>query len=334
MDGPAAGLSYRKLSSAKSEIRLLELQPTADIEHPPVCSLVNVKHTESLEFLAVCCLLSDKETEIITIDNKQRRVPATLGQALRHVRTVFFCATALTPTRSHSKDSKDSNNKLVQALRHMRSFLNESKGKGDDDSRSKGQKSNTLYVWVETLCVNHEDEQEMDQQYAYMAMAFRSAQVVLGWLGPKDELTDIALDTLQQVAEAIPPRWGDPEDKKVHPENYAPQHVWLEKLAHLWADRREGPYFHALMEFTERPFFSRTWLIEEMSMATHPAFLIGDRLVSWIHFIAFVRVLEELKDNKSVVFPGDLTPVAANWPLSTVYTIVSEMFPRHPKPGW
>lgn len=323
MDFPAANLTYRKLHSPRSEIRLLELQPADDIAQPPVCRLVNVKHTESLEFLAVSCLLSDTETERITINDKKTLIPASLGQLLRHIRAVFLSPTAPhTPTLSHPRDLKDSN-RLFQVLRSVRSFLNDP-SKGNENGHHKGRKgSNTVYVWVETLCLNHDDPDEMDHQYVHMATAYRLSQIVLGWLGPKDQLTDITLDLMQQMDEMMPPNWGMPEDRKLHPENYAPQHEWLAKLAHTWVERRESPYWHALLEFTDRSFFSRTWLVEEMAMARYPAFLIGDRLIPWRHVLILVRIIEELKDNKSVVFPGDMSPVAASWPLSTVYIMVS-----------
>jgi hypothetical protein len=313
----SSGVVFRKLDPSKPEIRLLELQPAEDIEAPPVCRLVNVVVTERLEYVAISTSLLETETEGIVINNRNVSVPATLGQVLRHVRAVFLDPAATAGrARTPNKERKSPPNWLVQALRHVKSiFPDPSKETLDGDLRG------ALLVWVEPLCIDRRNAQETAQQLTHMAMVYRSAQVVVGWLGLKAELTDVALEILQQMEDAFPPHFGEPEDKRLHPENYAPQHVWLHKIAHLWEHGLEGPYYPALQDFTERPLFHRTWLIDEIAMARYPAFLIGDRIVSWKQVIILNRLLEELS-NESAVFPAGLRPVAQSWPLGTIYTML------------
>lgn len=314
----ASGVVHRKLDSSKNEIRLLELQPSDDIEQPPVCRLVNLALTDKLEYLAISCSLLEPETENVIINNRSVSVPATLGQVLRHVRAVFLDPTAKAGrNRSLYDDKKGPPNWLVQAMKNVRSIFPDAPGKGrfGEDGQA------TLLVWLEPLCINRQSQKEMAQQLKHMAMVYRSAQLVVGWLGLKSELTDVALEALQDVEAAFPPQFGEPEDKKLHPENYAPTHQWLHKIAYLWEHGVGGLYYPALRDFTERPLFHRTWLIDEMAMARYPAFLIGDRIVSWKQIITFNRLLEELS-NESAVFPSGLRPVAQSWPLGTIYTML------------
>ncbi|KAH6654713.1 hypothetical protein BKA67DRAFT_536017 [Truncatella angustata] len=312
----ASGINFRKLDASKSEIRLLELQPADDIDQPPVCRLVNVALTDNVEYVAISCALSETETENVVINHKKVSLPATLGEVLRHIRAVFLSSPTQTDrSRSPTKEKKGPPNWLVQAMRNVRSIF-------PDSTKSQFEHGQgTLLVWLAPLCIDRRSSSETAQQLSHMAMAYRSAQVVVGWLGPKAELTDVALEVLQQVEDAFPEHFGEPEDKKLHPEHYAPQHSWLHKLAFMWEHGLEGPYYAALMDFTERPLFHRTWLIDEIAMARYPAFLIGDRLVPWKQVITLNQLCEELS-SESDVFPSGLRPVAQSWPLGTIYTML------------
>ncbi|KAK6088103.1 Heterokaryon incompatibility protein 6, OR allele 13 [Seiridium cupressi] len=322
-----SGVVFRKLDPLKSEIRLLELQPADGIDQPPVCRLIDVALTDKLEYLAIACSHSETSSEHIFINSKKVTVPATLGQVLRHVRAVFLDSSAREDrSRSPNKEKKGPPNWLVQAMKNVRSiFPDPQKG------RYEGDGPGTLLIWLEPLCINRRNPQETAQQLTHMAMVYRSAQIVVGWLGLKSELTDVALETLQQVEAVFPPHFGEPEDRKLHPENYAPQHQWLQKIDYLWEHGLDGPYYPALLDFTERPLFHRTWLIDEIAMSRYPAFLLGDRIVSWKQVITLNRLLEELKDNESAVFPPGLRPVAQSWPLGTIYTMLKHYEERKRK---
>lgn len=313
-----SGVVFRKLDASKNEIRLLELQPANSIDQPPVCRLINVPLTETVEYLAISCALSETETENVVINNKKVSLPATLGQVLRHIRAAFLDPTTKADrAQSPYKEKKGPPNWLVQALKNVRSIFPDAPPKGTFGANGQA----TLLVWLEPLCINRRNQQETDQQLTHMAMVYRSAQVVVGWLGLKSELTDVGLEVLQDVEAAFPAHFGEPEDKMLHPENYAPTHQWLNKIAYLWEHGLEGPYYPALLDFTERPLFHRTWLIDEIAMARYPAFLIGDRIVPWKQVIMLNRLLEELT-NESAVFPSGLRPVAQSWPLGTIYTML------------
>ncbi|KAF3020249.1 hypothetical protein G7054_g4883 [Neopestalotiopsis clavispora] len=329
METPSpSGVSFRKLDSAKSEIRLLELQAAENIEEPPVCRIVNVQLTDKTEYVAISCLSAETEQEPVILNNKRILVPATLGQVLRHVRAVFLDPAAR-PDRSrspaNSKEKKGPPSWLVQALKHVKSIFPESP-RGRFDEAGEGP----LLVWLEPFCVDRRNPTETAQQLTHMAMVYRSAQIVVGWLGLKTELTDVALDVLQQVEAVFPPHFGEPEDKLHHPENYSPQHEWLRKLEHLWEFGTDGVYYSALQDFSARPLFHRTWLIDEIATARYPAFLIGDRICSWKQVLVLNRMLEEIS-NESAVFPAGLRPVAQSWPLGTIYTMLKHYEERKRK---
>lgn len=282
-------LDYRPVNVYKKEIRLLEVSTGRDINDPIVCRLVNVRVTTDLEFVGLCALLrenpSDTSTEDIWVNGCRIPVPTTIGQALRAVRALFrrdqgslyqtqsnsSSSTTLTsrrgpkpspppPTNAQRAAATTSSKKtprwLKQLLRGFRSIL-------PDDS-APSSRSAPLRVFVDCLCMDPRNEREAEQRRAVLQLAYSSAQITVGWLGEKDETSDIAIHILRALDDVYPPGFGTPEDRLEHPENYSPIMKWLEPIGAAWAedgkvngDPEKGPLYVAATKYLSRPFFQR-----------------------------------------------------------------------------
>lgn len=209
-------INYTKLRD--SEIRILELQPACDTNSRVVCRLTNIALTEDLEFLGLSCLYGDDgggTADHMVINGGKVTIPATLSQALKHLRRVFLqpeTSGGQVPPPSPPPRRKD--HWLVHALRNVFSIL--------PDHNQRQYRNNTLRVWIDGLCIDQQSATENRHRRSHMAQVYRSAKMVVGWLGLKDESSDLAVDTLEELTEVMPRNWGDPEDKALHPENYAP----------------------------------------------------------------------------------------------------------------
>lgn len=58
--------------------------------------------------------------------------------------------------------------------------------------------------WVDALCINQRDEAERREQSRQIARIHSSADEILAWLGPADELTGAAFDAIHKRAESYP----------------------------------------------------------------------------------------------------------------------------------
>jgi len=76
-------------------------------------------------------------------------------------------------------------NNLAVALRHLR----------------LRKKSRTL--WVDAICINQDDPVERSAEVLEMGSIYRNAQQVVIWLGPASHDSDLALQTLRRVGEAV-----------------------------------------------------------------------------------------------------------------------------------
>lgn len=323
-------LNYKNLSRDRHDIRLLEIQPASDLNDIIVARLVNRQLTSELEYIGVSALYGDTDvSEKVQVDNKRIALPANLGQALRHVRAVFSQSDV-------SSNASEGEGSSMEARRSKepksdkkppRWLGNILRGLGfqrPEVDRAKNQ-STTLLVWLDAVCVNRRDARETKEQHRMMSNAYRNAKAVVGWLGPKDETSDRAVNIVRTCDRALPHHFGTPEDKELHPENYAPHYVWMEEIKHLWdmpegmTDLRELDNFIALSKFLQRPYFQRDWILNELAMATFPTFLVGEEIVSWSEVLRWNRCNEELIDVATAHFPSEHRKAIETFiPLGTV----------------
>lgn len=218
---------------------------------------------------------------------------------------------------------------LRHSLRHMRSVF----GVGPK------QEPPRLRIWHEALCINPDDAREEETRPRITRAVFRQAKAVVGWTGPRtaDPITgsDLAIDTITFVSDAMPRDFGSDEDRARHPENYSPHHVWFESFKYMWDEPAGGPApkpspetlsapWQATRALLSRPFFTRPWLMEEISQARLPLFLAGDRVLSWRHVLRLTRLIVEIQDHPSDMFPPHLRPFVHDFPLGVVHTLLSE----------
>ncbi|KAH8645687.1 hypothetical protein BX600DRAFT_373824, partial [Xylariales sp. PMI_506] len=304
------------LNPSKNQIRILEVQPARDVEDRVVCRLVNVTLTEDLEFLAISSLLGDpSETENIVINGRKLPIPATLAQALRHVRAVF------SQLKNKNSYSNDAGGLLPPQTRRG----------GPGGRRPSATAPSVLRVWLDFLCIDRQDARETSEQLMHMGKVYRAARMTIGWLGMNEvrtagsesdsssgsvDLTHMAAEVMRELEMALPANYGDPDDRAEHPENYHPVWQWQTRMQHLWG---------GLRDFVDRPYFHRTWILDEIGMARYPALLVGDRLVSWAQVLLLNRVMEELRNEASYleqVLSPELRAVVDGWPMGTIYTLL------------
>lgn len=340
---PPAGVTlirYQPLDRGGNEIRLLEVRPTStnDINDRVVCRLVHERPSELSEFIGLSSLYGDiAVTEPILLNGSQIAIPAHLAQAMRYLRRVFPGAAGQpTPSSSttdiHCATRIDEPRTPKKTPSWLRSLLKNVRHKFPDPHGSSSSRDRTppLRIWLDLLCINRRDAREESERRSQMARAYRHAKMVVGWLGPRDSTSDLAIDIIQAWDKCMPASFGEPGDREAHPENYAPRLQWMGPVAHLShipediTDPRDVPSYKAISDFLNRPYFRNAWLLDDMAMARFPAFLLGDDIVSWMQILRLNRVNEEIKDHGADMFPDELRPLLDYLPLGSVYTFLKD----------
>ncbi|KAF4449087.1 hypothetical protein F53441_7599 [Fusarium austroafricanum] len=351
MAPPSDGLSsiqYRPLDLAAREVRVLELQPSPnnDVNDRIVCRLVHEKLAEAPDFIGLSALYGDiTNTETILLNGNKVSIPSDLAEAIRYTRDVFLGPRAQSVINGASSSRVD--------LEPQRTVSNQQQEPSPPPSpkrppgwlksflrklvkpETKSDKP-PLRIWIDLLCINRRDPKEESERRAHMARAYREARLVVGWLGPKDSTSDLAIEIIRAWDNCMPANFGEPGDRETHPENYAPILQWMGPVAHLSdipegiTDPTEVPSYKAISSFLNRPYFRNTWILDDIAQAQFPTFMVGDGIVSWMQILRLNRVNEDIKDHGAEMFPSELRPLLEYMPLGSVYTFLKE-FDRRQK---
>ncbi|KAK9772546.1 putative Heterokaryon incompatibility protein 6, OR allele [Seiridium cardinale] len=329
-------IPYKRLSSRTPEIRLLEIQPTSNLNENVSCRIVNVPLSEEPVFVGLSALVGDPSvTEDIYVNHIKIPVPANLAEAIRHVRAVFLPAsTAVNSSRAASVNSSEltdnDTEKSSQKSREHDGTLKPRRWLRNlfRPFKSTQTKPQPLRLWTDNLCINSRDALEAGDRVRLMEEAYRRAQTVVGWLGLKDETSDLVVETIDTIDAAMPKEFGSPQHRKEHPEHYAPRYVWMADMMHLWAlpdgiqRLDQWPIYKSMSAFMARPFFQRGWIMTEISKATFPTFLLGKSIISWAQILRMNRATEELVDNGADMFPESFRDQLNFFPLNTIFTLL------------
>ncbi|KAL1877413.1 hypothetical protein Daus18300_002397 [Diaporthe australafricana] len=146
----------------------------------------------------------------------------------------------------------------------------------------------TLYLWIDSVCINQEDNDERASQVAIMGDIYRQAQQVVIFLGTADETTTHAMDLLQLTrgfinakGDILPPMSIDDFEK-------------LSRGAGL-----NPTYWAAVAHLILRPWFTRYWTIQEAALAPDAMVVCGRHAVSWEELR---QVCQWVVDNNGVLF--------------------------------
>ena len=124
-------------------------------------------------------------------------------------------------------------------------------------------------LWVDALCINQDDLEEKAHQIKLMGFIYALASGVLVWLGPGTDETDAVMRSIEKFDKA---NWST-YDFQVN-----------------------------FMELLYRPWFTRTWVVQEFVMGWNPKEnpKIGCGSI-WVHWISFFTAWAHFNDNLPVI---------------------------------
>lgn len=108
-----------------------------------------------------------------------------------------------------------------------------------------------LTVWVDVICINQRDRVEQSHQVSMMGDIYRQASSVYAWLGDGDADSDFAFIYTDQWLQA-------------------PRNTDVERTVHRY-----------LEQILLRPYFTRSWIIQECSLDRSTSVVCGNYMLEW-----------------------------------------------------
>ncbi|KAK1760089.1 heterokaryon incompatibility protein-domain-containing protein [Echria macrotheca] len=148
------------------------------------------------------------------------------------------------------------------------------------------------FIWIDALCINQDDKNERASQVRIMDELYMRAASVIVWLGQDDRTTPAALATLEKLAvlgrDAVPCSLDDQDRAQA-----SVSHIGIDDLLNqavhtskLGIEPITLSAWISLIAFFSRPYFSRVWVIQEVTLARRIVAICGRRVINWESIVA------------------------------------------------
>ncbi|KAK1752747.1 heterokaryon incompatibility protein-domain-containing protein [Echria macrotheca] len=166
-------------------------------------------------------------------------------------------------------------------------------------------------LWVDAICINQEDLHEKEHQVPLMGWIYRNASTVRIWLGndPPDRPLAKALAILKSLNQLCA-KFG-----------------WDLNFPYMIRHRLLGEYglpdvaddaWRCIKQLVETPWFSRTWIIQEVVLARQAYLHSSDASLPWLEFSVGILALSPV----FLSFRPDILPSVSSY-AQTVQLILS-----------
>ncbi|XTI91300.1 hypothetical protein V2W45_716603 [Cenococcum geophilum] len=178
------------------------------------------------------------------------------------------------------------------------------------------RKKKPLFLWVDAVCINQDDNQEKEIQIRLLPLIFRQVMSTLVFLGG-DAVYDRAMQALMQISAKANQPSSKKEDKRSlqsrdqvavngsavsegkvnHQEDDGD--AWpdcLPPIPSSWEDRPvptpDNPLWHDIINLFQNPWFRRVWVIQEVVLASSIRMICGKWLVEWNDLYSAVETID------------------------------------------
>ncbi|OCT55020.1 hypothetical protein CLCR_02851 [Cladophialophora carrionii] len=159
--------------------------------------------------------------------------------------------------------------------------------------RNLRMKDSLVTIWIDQLSINQSDSAECENQVGIMGKIYKNARGVVIWLGETQHKSTQALALCKQMIKVI-----DAHERDISRDIVGgPEQFGLPK----WADN----VWYSLGLLLRRPWFQRTWTIQEVVMARNAVVQCGKDSIPWTSLSRVASVLDfETGRPSSVVNPS------------------------------
>ena len=161
---------------------------------------------------------------------------------------------------------------------------------------SSGRLPRQRYIWIDALCIDQDNISERNEQVKLMSKIFKAAESVIVWLGEEDEFCEDAFIVIERLAEIPEEYW--------HNFSYTGFYNPKEYFGNLGIQPLTFHNWLGFLGFILRPWFKRTWVVQELALARSAVAVCGSRVVPWsklskaLSFIKTTRWYHQLSTEK------------------------------------
>ncbi len=173
---------------------------------------------------------------------------------------------------------------------------------------SSGGKTKQRFVWIDAICIDQSNIAERATQVQLMGTLYSRAESVIAWLGPDDGTVADAVYIADHLATfAILPRTS--ADYALAKQTLG--HITLRDFfdresyrAKLGIDRPPARQWIAFVALLSRPYFQRTWIVQEITLAQSIVAVCGGHVFDFERILAALSFISTVDWSDALGMPG------------------------------
>ena len=138
-------------------------------------------------------------------------------------------------------------------------------------------------IWIDALCINQSDIEERNGQLRLMKPIYQNATKVLVWLGEESADSPQAFELISQIL-ARQSTWKEENSKTP---------MTAQDLIDEGLPEPFSPIWKSLDALYWRPWFTRVWVIQEISVAKEVSLICGKHRSSWRDFETVAALVQD-----------------------------------------
>jgi hypothetical protein len=158
------------------------------------------------------------------------------------------------------------------------------------------------YMWIDSICIDQTDLLERTNQVNMMAAIYHSAVNVVVWLGEEDEHTKRSFDLIRSLG-----RLCDDCLKQI-----TPRGLGSDETLQMLSPSGDIDHWRSLARLFQRRYFTRVWIIQEITLATRRLAVCGRYTIDWGDVVKVSKFLTVTSWTRWICPGGMLAAVEAH----------------------
>lgn len=137
----------------------------------------------------------------------------------------------------------------------------------------------TQSYWIDAICINQRDTDERERQVTMMSAIYQTAKTVYAWLGEEDKDTYMAFGLMRTLASRC--RGTDRRTRIQDIQDITLKDLGTQGLISRIGRYADMTYWLSLARIFQRSYFTRVWIIQEITFANKMLAICGRNEIEW-----------------------------------------------------